>query len=136
MKGCHPFFMLKHKLIQVTDGGYFYRFYPKLSSPNSFSRDTQKSIQRDLFNPLEAEVKPSIVNSVYGQFQEKYEEKGKYFIRLLSKFEQSLTCLLTSKIEIRTLFSLLEIQVEKDFYNYPFDNKKVYSITVDEIIEL
>lgn len=127
---------LKHRLIANSDGGYFYRFYPRLSSAIGYSKDQLKSIQTSLFNPLPSGGLPNVVHSLYGQFYDKYEEKGKRFIRLLSKAEYSITCELTNNIEIRKLQSFVEIEVDKDFYDYAFDKKKVYSLTVDTITEL
>jgi hypothetical protein len=128
--------MLKHRFLQVTDGGYFYRFYPKLSPANAYSADKSKSIQASLFNPPEVATAPNRFKELYGKFIDKYEEKDCLYILLKSEAEITFICHISNLVEKRELKSLIEIEVNKDFYGFNFIKNKKYALTPESIIEL
>ena len=128
------FVMSKHIFIVNKDGGYFYRIYPKLSRLK-FSTDKDKSVQRDLFNPLPDFDTHFLVSCIYGKFIDKFNDKG-LTIELLSKGEFIFTRLLTGHQEKRILQSKILIVVNESIYNYPFEKGKIYSINLNEIKDI
>ena len=126
--------MAKHIFIVNKDGGYFYRIYPKLSRLK-FSTDKDKSVQRDLFNPLPVFDTHFTLTEIYGKFIDKYNDKG-LIVELLQKGDFEITCSLTGYHEKRSLQSKILLIVPEDIYRHEFIKGKIYSITVDEIKDI
>lgn len=131
--------MAKHKYVINKDGGYFYRFYPKLPKAKLLSRD--QPAQAKLFsdplpppNPHEDDAHANVKKSIHGVFVHKYIEKDDHCIVLLAQAGILLVDACTNDQEKRLLSSEIHIFVSKDQYNYPFEKDKVYFITTDEIM--
>ena len=122
--------MAKHKFLSVTDGGYFYRFYPKITKHPEPLRDPLKRLL--LFAPPNEVGRVNHLHSLYGKFLCKYHDK-----ELIVELEQSgeiiITDYYTEQTEIRTLSSIPLIQVPEHIYAYPFKDHCIYSLTVTEV---
>lgn len=125
--------MAIHKFIAVTDGGYFYRFYPKIKEYHGVPKDGARLL---LFAPPPAHHPTKQFFSLFGKFHAKYASKKDFVIELEHSGEITIQCNYTTSIEKRELSSVLIIQVPETMYSYPFVKGKLYSITTDEITEL
>lgn len=126
--------MAKHIFITNTDGGYFYRIYPKLARLR-FSTDKEKSVQRDMFNPMPTFDTYFTLTTIYGKFIDKYTDKHPT-IELSQKGDFVITCTLTGHQEKRSLQSKILIVVPENLFLFPFEKGKIYSITIDEIKDI
>ncbi len=124
--------MATHIMLTNKEGGYFYRFYPKLA-PLRFNDENK--LQKDLFNPAPNYSKTNVMASLHGMFKDKYNDNG-----LIVEFHSQCTFFITDNYtgqqEERTLNSKLLIHANDHIYNYPFEVNKIYCITVNEITEI
>lgn len=130
-----PFYftLATHKYLTNKEGGYFYRFYPKLSR---IRIDGKNTFQATLFNPLPEESTHFTLTDIYGKFIDKYKDGKDLIIIFLWRGEFSLTDLLLNKIEIRTLQSKILITASAEIYNYPFVKNNIYSLSVHEVKDI
>lgn len=124
----------KHIYLTNKAGGYFYRIYPVL--PRSrYKKDEEEDYQYDLFNPLPQFDTHITVTDLYGEFLTKYNEKG-LTVELLQRGEYLITCSLTGHQEQRALNSRILIVVPDEIYNYPFKQRRVYSISLTQVKDI
>lgn len=133
------FYMATHKYVANIKGGYFYRFYPKLPKTVTKSKDEETQgylFDMGIYNPGEDITHANTRTEFHGQFIDRIIEKDRHIIILLCQCEYFITDLGTRQQEQRTLSSTIHIHVPVRLYNYDFEKNKIYSITLDEIIEL
>jgi hypothetical protein len=132
--GAICYFMATHKFLTNSEGGYFYRFYPKLSMPAWFT--TENPVQADMFNPFTDIKNPQVENTLFGKFSTKYEEKGKYKIILYTHALITFKDLHTPFEESRELRSKLIIDAPAALYKYDFIPNRIYKLTVNTITDI
>jgi hypothetical protein len=124
--------MAKHIYITNTEGGYFYRIYPKLPR---YRIDEENKVQRELFNPPPDVSQSVTVTSLYGKFVDKYHDKD-LMVELLAQASICITCLLTGVQQERKLQSRIIIAVPENIYRFPFIKNRIYSISITSVNEI
>lgn len=134
--------MAVHKYVFNKEGGYFYRFYPNLPKTITRVKDEENPTQLELFalankrNEPEDSSHANVAKFLAGKFLMKEFDSPHYIVKLLSECEITFTDTLFKTQETRMLYSILHIAVPPKLYNHPFMDGKLYSITIDSIIEL
>ncbi len=124
--------MAVHKYMHNVEGGYWYRFYPKLTV---WHEKASEGTQRELFEGPPMSPKEKKVRSFYGKFLKKYND-GYPVIEFEQAGEISIHDYYTHDTETRELVSILVICVPPEIYSYPFMDDKIYMITQTTVHEL
>lgn len=114
------------------EGGYFYRFYPKVAS----LRDKKNEAPTlDLFNPIPS-YSGTIVDTVYGKFVRKDTEKGRKFVELHVAATFFIQDNYIGTTEKRELQSFIHLVVNDELYIYPYEVGKIYTISTTEVKQI
>ena len=131
--------MITHVFYMNVEAGYFYRMYPRFEplvkqlnremdhEPKSLFPELKKSIT----NPIEM---GSNRNYFHGVFLDKKIEHNKYFIALLTVAELHINDPVLQESESRTLSSIIVLEVPKSIYNYQFEQKSKYVVSLDKVL--
>jgi hypothetical protein len=126
----HKRSMSVHKFLQIKEGGYFYRFYPKLKSWP----------QRDLYDSdtVDESHLPVITDfkSIDGVFKSKWKDKTGCVIHLQHSGTFGILDHITTQIENRHIQSELHVWVSEDVYAYNFRAGRPYSIYINSVAAL
>lgn len=126
--------MAKHEFLTVAEGGYFYRFYPKIKQ---YKPSPREPVQRELFfAPLPDHRLTSHHQYLSGRFLTKYFDKNHFTVELQQYGHIIFNDHYTGENEKRELTSILVIHVPDFIYNHNYHKDKIYSIPVNDVIEL
>jgi hypothetical protein len=125
--------MATHKFLTNNEGGYYYRYYPKISKHREMPHNPLTR-QLNFFPPADIKTNNNIFHELTGKFLKKTNAK-EFIVELECSGEIIFNDHYTKEREERQLKSILLIHVPKIVYDYPFIKDIIYSITYNEVTE-